>query len=112
MLYYFFSLSIIFSRSQKYDRKKMRERFTIYKLSDKIYWWLIHIENTTVYFYPDHIMTTTAMSTMIVAFVIAALCQVGTMAEEEKVSLQWKSSYNIEQYFVIEWNVRKICFLY
>jgi hypothetical protein len=32
-------------------------------------------------------MTTATMSTIIIAFVIAAICQLGTMGEEEKVSI-------------------------
>jgi hypothetical protein len=32
-------------------------------------------------------MTTTPMSAIIITFVIAAICQLGTMGEEEKVSM-------------------------
>jgi hypothetical protein len=60
----------------------------IYKLNGYNNYRLIHRGNTTVYFYPNHIITTAIMSKIIIALVLAAICQIGTMGEEEKVSIK------------------------
>jgi hypothetical protein len=72
---------------QKSDRKKREKYWWYINRAIKNDWQLLHIKITTGYFKPNHIMTTATMSTIIIAFVIAAICQLGTMGEEEKVSI-------------------------
>jgi hypothetical protein len=41
-------------------------------------------------------MTAATMSKIILVLVLATICQLGTMGEEEKVSTYWNSNLNIE----------------
>jgi hypothetical protein len=76
----------LFSQKSDREKKEKERKFTIYEPSDNINWQLLRLKFTTSYFYPNHIMTTATMSTIIIAFIIAAICQLGIMGEEEKVS--------------------------